>query len=191
MSDRTRQRGKQECDDTEHKNRPSRAELVARAVPLQPVLREHAGTGEADGRGSGPSPDRRRLLPHFHTDQIRRLRGGHPNRHCNAAMPTAPAPGRWVDTQPSRHRSRSTLCSTCTARVVSPRKTGCSSTGVMPTPRHSIPDSTPSWSRGLWQVTTGSRGANQPDGVIAVLQERWSAWIALVPDRRNPITPER
>ena len=144
MSDRTRQRGKQECDDTEHKNRPSRAELVARAVPLQPVLREHAGTGEADGRGSGPSPDRRRLLPHFHTDQIRRLRGGHPNRHCNAAMPTAPAPGRWVDTQPSRHRSRSTLCSTCTARVVSPRKTGCSSTGVMPTPRHSIPDSTPS-----------------------------------------------
>ena len=57
-----------------------RAELVARAVPLQPVLREHAGTGEADGRGSGPSPDRRRLLPHLHTDQIRRLRGGHPNR---------------------------------------------------------------------------------------------------------------
>ena len=80
MSDRTRQRRKQECDDTEHKNRPSRAELVARAVPLQPVLREHAGTGEADGRGSGPSPDRRRLLPHLHTDQNRRLRGGHPNR---------------------------------------------------------------------------------------------------------------
>jgi hypothetical protein len=36
-----------------------RAELVARAVPLQPVLREHAGTGEADGPGSRPSPDRR------------------------------------------------------------------------------------------------------------------------------------
>ena len=30
-----------------------------------------------------------------------------------------------------------------------------------------------------------------PGGVIAVLQERWSAWIALTPDRRNPITPER
>jgi hypothetical protein len=68
-----------------------RAELVARAVPLQPVLREHAGTGEADGRGSGPSPDRRRLLPHLHTDQIRRLRRGHPNRGyadraCSRAM---------------------------------------------------------------------------------------------------------
>jgi len=122
-----------------------RAELVARAAPLQPVLREHAGTGEADGRGSGPSPDRRRLLLHLRTDQIRRLRGGHPNRHCNAAMPTAPAPGRWVDTQPSRRLRRSTPCSTCMARVVSPRKTGCRSTGVMPTPRHGIPDSTPSW----------------------------------------------
>jgi hypothetical protein len=118
-----------------------RAELVARAVPLQPVLREHAGTGEADGRGSGPSPDRRRLLPHLHTDQIRRLRGGHPNRGY-ADRARSRAMGGYAA---SRRLRRSTPCSTCTARVVSPRKTGCSSTGVMPTPRHGIPDSTPSW----------------------------------------------
>ena len=191
MSDRTRQRESRNSDDTEHKNLPSRAELVARAVPLQPVVREHAGTGEADVRGSGPSPDRRRLLPHLHTDQIRRLRGGHPNRHCNAAMPTAPAPGRWVDTQPSRRWRRSTPCSTCTARVVSPRKTGCSSTDVMPTPRHGIPDSTPSWvARSMVSHYRQSRGESA-GGVIAVLQERWSAGIVLMPDRRNPITPER
>src|ERR1700688_4850329 len=71
--------------------------------------------------------------------------GGYVADIRTAAMPTAPAPGRWVDTQPSRRWRRSTLCSTCTARVVSPRKTGCSSTGVMPTPRHGIPDLTPSW----------------------------------------------
>jgi hypothetical protein len=52
------------------------------------VLREHAGTGEADGRGSGPSPHRRRLLLHLHTGQIRRLRGGHPNRHCAVHAPS-------------------------------------------------------------------------------------------------------
>jgi 3-hydroxy-9,10-secoandrosta-1,3,5(10)-triene-9,17-dione monooxygenase len=39
---------------SEHRDRPSHTELVARAVALQPLLREHAGTGEAERRIADP-----------------------------------------------------------------------------------------------------------------------------------------
>jgi hypothetical protein len=60
------------------------------------------------------------------------------------AMPTAPAPGRRVIRSQQALEAIHTLLNVHGAGGFA-EKTGCSSTGVMPTPRHGIPDTTPSY----------------------------------------------